>query len=240
MQAWLHTLVRQLQDERTVAITLTGSYARGEATAYSDADLHHYVTQEANEPYQVRYVGETLVSISEMVAENKYREMQSPESAIWAVEGLRQSQILHDPAGIFVALQAAARAFVWDAAIQHKADAYASRQLAGLSEEALKIRSGLVRDHASTVLYGTLGMVLNIATLILTQRGILLQTENEYLDRARAALAAYEAAADFDAAQDGPHRMRGLFHTNHAFPSPFLDGVHCRTDLLGGAPGFFR
>lgn len=210
MQPWLHTLVRQLQDERTVAITLTGSYARGEATPYSDADLHHYVTHEADEPYQVRYVGETLVSISAMLAEDKYREMQSPETAIWVVEGLRQSRALHDPAGIFAALQASARAFTWDTAMQHKADAYASRQLAGLSEEALKIRGGLARDHASTVRYGTLGMVLNIATLILTQRGILLRTENDYLQQAHAALATFGAGADFDAAQDGTHRMRGL------------------------------
>lgn len=210
----LQALIEQITTDETLALTLTGSYARGDATPYSDMDLHHYVTQPADrlDKYRLSYADDTLVTVSTITIEAKREELQAPETAIWAVEGLRQSKILIDPTGAFAALQAEAHAFVWDADMQQKADAYASRQLMDFGEEALKICGGLVREDDSAVLYGTVGIVLGLSALILTQHGILLRTENEYFRQAREVIAGFDALKDFDTAQGGvvgSARMRG-------------------------------
>ncbi|MBZ0293945.1 MAG: nucleotidyltransferase domain-containing protein [Anaerolineae bacterium] len=207
----LRTLVRQLQNEQTVAIALTGSYARGEATPYSDIDLHHYVTQETDS-LSYFYEGDTPVSVTTLNLDAKHEELRAPERAIWAVEGLWQAKSLYDPTGAFAALQAAAHAFVWDATMQEKADAYASHELVGYGEEALKICTGFARQDDSAINYGTLGLVLGVSGIILTQQGILLRSENEYFRKARQAAAALDAEIEFATASGetaASVRMRG-------------------------------
>lgn len=208
----LRGLVDGLKNEQTVAIALTGSYVRGEATRYSDIDLHHYTTQQAD-ALSYYYVGETPVSISTLRIEAKHEELHVPEQAIWAVEGLRQAKALYDPHGAFAVLQAEAQAFTWDATMQDKANQYASRELAGYGEEALKICTGIAHEDDSTVSYGTVGLVLGVSGIILTQQGILLRSENEYFRKARQAAATMGAEAEFATANGdvaAVPRMRGL------------------------------
>jgi hypothetical protein len=195
----LSQLVEQIRNERTVAITVSGSFARGDPAPYSDIDLYHYATApvDAADGYRLFYHGGRLVSVSTTTIDDKRAELERPTGALWAVEGLRQARILYDPQGAFAALQAQANDFTWD---NEAVNAFINRELPGYSEEALKILSGLWKENESAVLYGALGIVMGFSTLILIQRGILLRTENDYFCQARAAAAAFHARADFDIA----------------------------------------
>ena len=65
--AFLNELVAELDGDDVVAIALMGSYARGDATAYSDVDVVRFAANapESDEKgYALQYRGGCLVSIS--------------------------------------------------------------------------------------------------------------------------------------------------------------------------------
>ncbi len=175
----------ELKDDNTVAIVLTGSHARGDATPYSDVDVLHFVEtlpEDEAQHYILRYHSSTLLSISATTIAAKRAELSRPEKVVWAVPGLRQARILYDPVGAFAELQKEAQAFVWDSAMQGKADAFAACELTGYAEEAHKILGGLIKNSDSAVLYGAYGMVLGIVNIVAAQRGVFFQTENDFFN----------------------------------------------------------
>ena len=52
----------------------------------------------------------------------------------------------------------------------------------GNAEEVHKILNGLAREHESTVLYASWGLVKNMLEAVAVQRGIMIVTENRYFD----------------------------------------------------------
>ena len=75
------------------------------AGIYSDVDIRCYVRQmpvNEAEVYTMRYQDGYLVSIYLTTLENEYASLRSPQKAIWAVPGLRQSRILLDKDGSIV------------------------------------------------------------------------------------------------------------------------------------------
>jgi hypothetical protein len=181
---FLKRLVVQYQTDETVAVVLSGSFARGDATPFSDVDLIFYMTTaEACVPdYELHYEHSYLISLSRSTIGQKWSEMQTPSSAIWAVEGIRQSQILHDPSGNFTALQQSAKQFRWEP-LQPKANQYAGEHLRGLIEEVHKVLTGLHKQDESTLAIAILGLILSLPRIIAVQRGLLMITENEFVDR---------------------------------------------------------
>ncbi len=183
LDSLLPEITGELKDENTVAIVLTGSHARGDATPYSDVDVLHFVEklpEDETQHYVLRYHSGTLLSVSAATIAAKRAELSRPNKAIRAVPGLRQSRILYDPDDAFAELQKEAQAFVWDSAMQEKADAFAAYQLMGYAEEAHKILGGLSQNSDSAVLYGAYGMVLGIVNVVSAQRGVFFQTENDF------------------------------------------------------------
>ncbi|MCB9454073.1 MAG: nucleotidyltransferase domain-containing protein [Anaerolineaceae bacterium] len=216
IESLLKTLVKEFTTENTVAITLTGSYARGDATPYSDLDIIHYVRQRpaGQEAYTLRYVDGVLVSLTTLTLDERRADLTRPEAVWWCVAGLQQARVLVDPEDDFAGLQAEANAVEWDTAMQEKVNAYAGAELAGYAEEAHKILSGLYHDDESQTLYGVYGLVLGVAKIISTQRGLVIPTENAYFQRLQDTMgvdsrwtAFFRVAAGLD---EGTVRMRGL------------------------------
>ena len=182
--SFLQSLVAQLDDENTIGVTLAGSYARKEGWIYSDVDIHHYVRKmpsKAAEMYSLRFIDDYLVSITRVTLEQEYASLQDPRKAIWAVPGLRQERILLDKDGSIAAIKEAAAKFTWDQ-LQKDADAYASWNLSGCSEEVLKILAGLAHRDESRTLYAIWGLTRGLADTMLIQRGLSIPTENVYID----------------------------------------------------------
>lgn len=174
-------------DEGVEALGLTGSYARGQATAHSDVDLLRFVAAEPEsdrERYQLWLLDGRLVSVSTTTLASKRAELARPQTAIWAVGGLRQTRILADRAGGLAALVAEARAFTWTPALRAAAVDHASDTLAGLAEEALKALGAHERGDESAMLYATLGLQQVLIRVALVARGTLLESENEWFDAA--------------------------------------------------------
>lgn len=169
------------------ALALTGSYARGDANGHSDVDLLRFTEREASsarERYHLWLVDSRLVSVTTTTIAGKRAELTQPDSALWAVPGLRQARILTDHAGRLAALIAEARAFTWTPELRHAAFDYASDTLAGLAEEVHKLLGALERDDTSAMLYAALGLQQGLTRAALVARGVLLTTENAYFAEA--------------------------------------------------------
>lgn len=162
-------------------MALSGSFARNDATQYSDIDLWLFMPnpEDCIPDYDLHYHDGFLVSISRTTIEQKRNDLEKPDSAIWAVMGIQQAKTLFDPSHLFAELQNAANAFDWQP-LQNEANQYASTHLRGLIEEAHKILTGLSTQNESTTYIATLGMTLGLARLMAVQHGLLMHTENEY------------------------------------------------------------
>ncbi len=100
--AFLQKLVARLDDEKTLGIALSGSFARGEGDSYSDVDLWHYIRQEpagGSEIPRLESIDGYLVSVKNTLIEKDYADLRNPQQAIWVVPALRQAQILFDKDG---------------------------------------------------------------------------------------------------------------------------------------------
>ncbi len=186
-EAELAQLPQHVGDAQVEALALTGSHARGEATAHSDVDVLRFTLDEPTtdrERYHLWLLDGRLVSVSTTTIAAKRAELARPEAAIWAVAGLRQARFLLDRTGTLAALIAEAHAFTWTLALRHAAADHASDTLAGLAEEVHKLLGARERDDPSALLYATLGLQQNLTRAALVARGVLLPTENAYFAEA--------------------------------------------------------
>ena len=99
-----------------------------------------------------------------------------------------------------------ARAFSWEP-LAAAADRHVAGEVAHLAEEALKIAAGVTKGRASQILYGTLGMTVNLAEAMVVYRRGFIDSENRLFDIALEAMAAepawqgaFRIAAGYDAA----------------------------------------
>jgi hypothetical protein len=192
LPAALTGVVQELRAEEGVrAVFLSGSHARGEANPFSDVDVQVLVAAEEQVRSDTRYRDGVLFSMERSTVAHRERAFGDAETALWNLTALRSGQALHDPGGVFAALQARALAFAW-AEVEAQAHARAAQLIAGGVEEAHKVMGGL-SEHGSgaegKVAYACLGLTLALGTAALLDTGTLIPTENKYLTLARDAWA---------------------------------------------------
>lgn len=188
--AWLFALIAELATDDTVAFALTGSFVRGEATPYSDLDLLRFTAirpAAPDERYTLLLHEGRLVSLSTDATEAKRAELAEPDEAMFAVPGLRQMRILHDPTGALAALQRAAEAFTWEA-LRAAADLHVSETVMGVAEEACKVLGTLSRGNDSGAAYAARGLVLGLTRAMAVHRRLLIASENTYYAQVQDAL----------------------------------------------------
>lgn len=181
----LNDIVAELDNSDTLAVALTGSHVRGDATRYSDVDILRFVAElpeKASQRYMLKHIGGRLVSITTTTIIAKRTEMTRPEEAIFAVPGLRQVRVLLDRDGSLGRLRREAESFTWEP-LQAAADEYASYNLMGCAEEAHKILTGLFASDESTLAYANLGLYLGMVKAIAVQRGVLINSDNTYFQQ---------------------------------------------------------
>jgi predicted nucleotidyltransferase len=182
--AFLDQLITSLDSPNTIGIALTGSHARGDATPLSDVDILCFVEtlpEDETQHYVLHYRSEVLVSISMTTLADKREQIRKPQSAIFAVPGLRQMRILRDRRDELSKLKAEAEAFIWSP-LQAVADAHASYQLMGFVEEVHKILNGLRKNHEVMLLNATLGLCWGMVNVVAVQSGLLVDSENVYFE----------------------------------------------------------
>lgn len=169
---------------------LVGSFARGQGKPFSDIDLDFFVLEPPPtraERYTLRHRSGHLVSLKMLTVEAQRAEMHEPQHAIWAVPGMRQMRILHDPQGQLGQLKAEAEAFRWEP-LRAAADAFVSYEVMTSAEEVHKVLGGLEASAPSQVIYAALGLGLGAATLMTVHQRLLIESENRYFEQLYRAL----------------------------------------------------
>lgn len=186
-------LVRRFDAAGVLAIALMGSCARGDAGSSSDVDLLRLIDGPAGPPGAGSYlIDGRLVVVSDAGPGRVEEWFTRPEVAVTVIAGLRAARPLLDRQGALAAVQRRARAFVWDAAMQAQADAWASREMAGWIEEVHKGLEGLRRGDVGRLLNARFGLSWGLTRVMQVQRGVLLEGDNAFYGQVAEAVGSAE------------------------------------------------
>jgi hypothetical protein len=181
---FVRSTLEKIVSPDVIGVGITGSYARGQESKYSDVDFDIFVSklpERDYDRYTLRYLDGKLVSLKYALLDDELAALTNPRRAIWAVPGLSGMQIVLDKEGSLTELQKMAQKFDFSL-LQQEADEFAAEEIMGCAEEVHKILSGLARSHESTVLYATWGLVKCMLEAVAVQRGIMIVSENRYFD----------------------------------------------------------
>lgn len=182
-------LFERFAPDEAAGVFLAGSRARGSAGPYSDVDWIRLARDDARLPGDGSYLidGRLVVvnTLTPVFIETIFTE---PKTACDYVMGLRAAQILLDREGLLAALQRRARDFVWDAAMQQRANLWAADEMVGIIEEAHKGLEGLRRNDVGRMLNARFGLSWILSTIMRVQRGILLSSDNGVWDEVNRAV----------------------------------------------------
>ncbi|GHO62444.1 hypothetical protein KSC_013360 [Ktedonobacter sp. SOSP1-52] len=182
MSIAFNDLVARFDVPEVRALVLMGSHARGEAGPYSDIDLVRFTYKaEPSEPESFLYQ-EHLLVVSTVGPDEVERWFHEPQAATDTIAGVRCARALLDREGYFAQIQARAKVFVWDDAMQQQANRWASEMLVGNAEEARKGLEGLRRNDVGRLLNARFGMSWSMSRVMKVQRGILLSGDNAIYD----------------------------------------------------------
>jgi nucleotidyltransferase-like protein len=183
-------LLHRFDQPDILALVLMGSHARDDAGPFSDVDLVRFLAADGpTRPGSGSHLrAGRLVVVSDVTPAEVDTWFVRPELAVSRVPGLRQGWALRDRDGFFAALQARARAFVWDTTLQVRADAYANREMVERVEDAHKGLEGLRRGDIGRLLDAEFGLSWGLNRLVQVQRGVLLQGGSDFFHRVEKAV----------------------------------------------------
>ena len=185
IDALLRQLTRELVDDNTEALGLTGSHARGDAGPDSDVDLWHFLHSLPQDPvarYTLRMVEGQLVSISLRRLAEEAALMRAPATAIAVVPGFRQMRALHDPQGALARVIDEARAFEW-ASLRSAAVLQAGHELCGNAEEVGKLLDAPAQGNEETALFWLNALIFGLLRALSLGLGLLIETENRQIQQ---------------------------------------------------------
>jgi hypothetical protein len=177
-------LAEQFQGPGVLAIVLMGSHATGQAGPFSDVDLARFLESDKDDPHGAgsHLIDGRLVVVSDVSKSQVEKSFTQPEVAVNTIAGLRTGRSLYDPDGIFKEVQARARSFTWDSALQDAANLWASHEMVGWIEEVHKGLEGLRRHDIGRMLNARHGFSWGLSRVIQTQRGVLVSGDNAFFD----------------------------------------------------------
>ncbi|MGH2506715.1 MAG: nucleotidyltransferase domain-containing protein [Ktedonobacteraceae bacterium] len=188
-EGFLDRLVTELDADEITTLILHGSYARGEATLYSDIDLVRIVQETSALPRQKQYIWREgyLISFSNRPISVYRQWFAMPEEAIFRVKGVQEAIILLDKDGTFPAFQQEAQTFRWEP-LQKAANAYSSQLLLMQTEIVLHaFRAKLLNDNIALV-----DMILELFSAstdaMAVQHGVLIISGNTYYQQVQDAI----------------------------------------------------
>lgn len=172
-------IVKQYRSPGVVAVVLMGSHARGDAGPFSDVDIVRFCDSDPQHAAAETQLIDLHFVVISTVGPSKVSDWFSkPEEATASIAGIRAARPLWDPDAHFEHIQNRAITFQWDAAMQDKANAYASAEMVGLIEEAQKGLEGLRRHGIGRLLNARYGLSWGLTNVMRVQRGILISGDN--------------------------------------------------------------
>lgn len=176
----IESIVRELDDQEIVGIVLGGSYARGDATRFSDVDIAPFL-QESAPPRrkQLFYRDGHLVSISYKTVAGVRADITLPSRAIGVVNGFRGAKVLLDRDGSIEELLRDVEAFTWEP-LQQAANVFAGASLAGSVETVHKVLAQLSSGDELALSYATTSLLNNLTEIMAVQRGVMVKSDRTY------------------------------------------------------------
>lgn len=175
----LESLASRYRSPGVIAIALMGSFARGDAGVFSDVDIvrFHKCDPRQNEA-KTCLVDDCFVVVSDVGPSKVEGWFTEPEEATACIAGVCTARPLWDPDGYFEEIQNRAREFVWDTAMQDKANAYAGSRMVGWIEEVLKGLEGLRTEDEGRMLNARYGLSWGLTEVMRVQKGVLISGDN--------------------------------------------------------------
>lgn len=180
----LGAITAELAADGAEAVILFGSYARGDASPYSDIDL--LALGEGRDRYEQRSGCLLVAHWSDLDAIR--RSFCNPAEVGAVIPGWREAKILHDPQGSAARLQREAAAWTWELVDPAACDRLVAQELAGLAEEAQKLVASLERGARLTAAVQRNVLALRLAGLMALHHRLLYGTENRLWDLVAAEL----------------------------------------------------
>jgi hypothetical protein len=177
-EEFLNMLVAELDNDEIVGIIFGGSYARNEATPFSDVDLACFVPDSVEpRPKWFIYRDGRLVSIGSRTIAGTHSELARPERAIFIVSGFRR--VLLDKDGSISKLMREIETFKWEP-LQKAADNYTSFGMMIYAEQVHKILSEIFKRDDLALSYATSKLLSGLTEAVAVQRGVLVKNDSTY------------------------------------------------------------
>lgn len=185
-----HAIAALFDTQEVAAIALMGSFTRNDAGPFSDVDIVRFHRRDDTRQAEsaTHFIHGTLVVVSDVVPSQVEDWFTKPEQATTCIAGLRSARALSDGEGYFRAIQVRAHQFVWDEAMQQKANAYASSQMVGWIEEVHKGLEGLRQCDNGRLINARHGLSWGLTDVMRVQKGILISGDNSSYSAVTAAL----------------------------------------------------
>jgi Nucleotidyltransferase domain len=177
---FISALVAAIDTDDYVGILLGGSYARGDATEWSDVDIACIVPNDSQLQHKrFVYLNGKLVSIGVKSIEGIRAQLSKPDSAIWVAPGIGDCRVLLDKDGSVAALLDEVRAFTWEP-LREAANHSASFGLVPAVEMAQKVANELGKEDDLAVSYATAKLFAELTLTVAVARGVLIKSDNTY------------------------------------------------------------
>jgi predicted nucleotidyltransferase len=175
---YLNTLVVELDNDEIVGIILGGSYARNEATPFSDVDIACFVPDSLKPPpKRFIYRDGRLLSIGYRTVAEIRSELARPERSIFIVSGFRR--VLLDKDGSVSRLMREIETFNWGP-LQKAANGYASFGMMLAAEQVHKILSEMLKRDDLALSYEASMLLSWLTEAVAVQRGVLVRNDSTY------------------------------------------------------------
>lgn len=197
-EEFLAELVQELDNEDIVGITLGGSYARGEATQYSDVDLACFWREGLKPPpKRFFYRRGKLVSVKMTSVSEIQNMLTRPQAALLFASG--KHRLLLDKDGSVARLLREIEDFRWET-LQPDANWSINIWMMLEAEEIHKVLRELQQGNELGLAYAISKLVSELTFLVALRYGILITSDSTYYRQ-------IEEAAGNDSAWTRYHRV---------------------------------
>lgn len=178
---FLAELVRELDHEDIVGMTLGGSYARGEATRYSDLDLACFWREGLSPPPKHFFYRQgRLISIKKTSVAEMRSMLRKPEAALFFARG-KQRLLLDKDGSVAQFLQELA-AFRWET-LQPAANENCGFWMMLLAEMVHKVLRELLQENEAGLAYALGKLVAELTLVVALSRGVLILSDSTYFQQ---------------------------------------------------------
>ncbi len=186
--AFLKELVAEIDNDQIRGIILGGSYARGDATPYSDVDLACFVP-DSFQPLRKRFMYRDgrLISVGLKTLEMVKEQLASPDLALWVVPSFRQVRVLLDKDGSMAQLKRMVEDFSWEP-LRAEAIGFAAHILTCDAEIVHKLLGNLWKRNLSGVAYTTTRLFDDATRAMALYNGVFITTDSLYYQEVEASV----------------------------------------------------